>query len=362
MENQNPQAPSNGREAALLLAWYDENARDLPWRVPPGANTAPDPYGVWLSEVMLQQTTVAAVREYYQKFLGLWPDVTSLAEAADEDVMAAWAGLGYYSRARNMLKAARFVAFERNGVFPDSEAGLLALPGVGPYTAAAIAAIAFGERAVVVDGNVERVMARYFAIDTPLPAAKPELRAAMDHLTPALRCGDFAQAVMDLGATVCKPRTPDCLACPWAEGCAARSAGTADTLPRKAPKKAKPERRAHALVVSDGRDIHLERRPAKGLLGGTMGVPLSEMVEFAAGETPPDLPVPWKTSETLRYCGEITHVFTHFRLTVKVWRSDTDKAHPLTHSMETALASVPTLMKKIIRKAQEAEDMPKLPL
>ncbi|OZA91588.1 MAG: A/G-specific adenine glycosylase, partial [Erythrobacter sp. 34-65-8] len=205
-----------------LLGWYDRHARDLPWRAPPGT-PAPDPYRVWLSEVMLQQTTVAAVKPYFARFTSRWPTVEALAAAPDEDVMAAWAGLGYYSRARNLVKAARAVA--ELGRFPDSEAALRALPGLGAYTAAAVAAIAFGQRAVVVDANVERVVARLFAIDEPLPGARRPIRAAADTITPAERAGDFAQAMMDLGATICTPRDPRCLLCPLAEPCAARASG-----------------------------------------------------------------------------------------------------------------------------------------
>ena len=201
-------------QAATLLDWYDVHARDLPWRVPPGSNLRADPYRVWLSEVMLQQTTVAAVKEYFTRFTTLWPTVGDLAAAPDDRVMGEWAGLGYYARARNLLKCARVVAGELGGVFPDTEDGLLALPGIGPYTAAAIAAIAFDRPAVVMDGNVERVMARVFDIHTPLPAAKPELKAKAAALTPDLRPGDYAQAVMDLGATICTPRSPACRTAP----------------------------------------------------------------------------------------------------------------------------------------------------
>ena len=220
-----------------LLAWYDRHARDLPWRARPGA-APPDPYRVWLSEVMLQQTTVAAVKPYFAAFTARWPDVEALAAAREDDVMAAWAGLGYYSRARNLVKCARAVA-ERGG-FPATEADLRELPGLGAYTAAAVAAIAFGRRAVVVDANVERVVARLFAIEDPLPGARKAIRSAADSITPDRRAGDFAQAMMDLGATVCTARDPRCLLCPLAQACAARAAGDPARLPVKAPRKAKP--------------------------------------------------------------------------------------------------------------------------
>ena len=226
--------------AADLLEWYDRNARKLPWRVSPpdrANGTVPDPYRVWLSEIMLQQTTVAAVKDYFHRFTTRWPTVDSLAAARDDDVMGAWAGLGYYARARNLLKCARAVASEHDGRFPHTVEGLLTLPGIGPYTAAAIAAIAFDRPATVVDGNVERVMARVFEVFTPLPAAKPELTGLAASVTPDTRPGDYAQAVMDLGATICTPRNPACGICPWRSPCIARQNGTAADLPRKTPKK-----------------------------------------------------------------------------------------------------------------------------
>src|SRR6056297_3698815 len=239
-------------KAADLLAWYDRHARDLPWRVSPGdraAGVVPDPYRVWLSEVMLQQTTVTAVKSYFERFTALWPTVTDLAAAPDAQVMGEWAGLGYYARARNLLKCARVVADDLNGQFPDTRADLIKLPGIGPYTGAAIAAIAFDAPEVVVDGNVERVMARVHDIRTPLPAAKPELVRAAARLTPATRPGCHAQAVMDLGATICTPRAPACGICPWWGACAARKAGVQAELPRKTPKKPKPVRCGIAYVA-----------------------------------------------------------------------------------------------------------------
>ncbi|MEX0310088.1 MAG: A/G-specific adenine glycosylase, partial [Tateyamaria sp.] len=249
----------------------------MPWRVGPSdkkAGVRPDPYAVWMSEIMLQQTTVAAVTNYFRKFVERWPTVEHLAAANDADVMGEWAGLGYYARARNLLKCARVVVSEHGGRFPADHDALLKLPGIGPYTAAAIASIAFDLRHVVVDGNVERVMARMFDEHTPLPAAKPVLTAHADSLTPDDRPGDHAQAVMDLGATICTPKSPACGICPWRAPCQARSAGTAQDLPKKSPKKAKPVRHGTVYVVqrSDGAWL-VETRPEKGLLGGMMGWP-----------------------------------------------------------------------------------------
>lgn len=296
-----------------LLDWYDAHARDLPWRVPPGSGRRADPYRVWLSEVMLQQTTVAAVRGYYAAFTARWPDVRALAAADDADVMAAWAGLGYYARARNLLACARAVA-ATGGRFPDTEAGLRALPGIGAYTAAAIAAIAFGRPAVVVDGNVERVMARLGAIETPLPAARGAIHALAAELTPADRPGDHAQAVMDLGATICTPRRPACILCPLAGACAARAAGIAEGLPRKAPKREKPERRGAVYLARRGAEWLLETRPARGLLGGMLAFPTTEWGEDPAPAPP--FVADW------RRVGEVRHVFTHFALTLAVMTTD----------------------------------------
>jgi A/G-specific adenine glycosylase len=299
--------------AGEILAWYDRMARRLPWRVPPGADLQPDPYRVWLSEVMLQQTTVAAVRTYFESFTSRWPRVKDLAAAEDAEVMAAWAGLGYYARARNLLKCARAVAREREGRFPDTEAELLQLPGIGPYTAAAIAAIAFDRPAAVLDGNIERVMARMFAVQTPLPEAKPALRAHAAALTPERRAGDYAQAVMDLGATICTPRNPACGLCPWREACAARAQGIAADLPRKTPRAAKPVRHGIVyLAVREDGAVLLERRPEKGLLGGMLGLPGT-----AWSETPPASQRPFP-AEWERVPGEVRHTFTHFHLILRI--------------------------------------------
>ena len=261
----------------ILLEWYDVHARAMPWRVPPAARAAgvrPDPYRIWLSEVMLQQTTVATVRDYFQRFTARWPTVADLAAAADADVMGEWAGLGYYARARNLLKCASAVVADHDGHFPADHAALLKLPGIGPYTAAAVSSIAFDLPFTVLDGNVERVMARLYDIHTPLPAAKPDLMARAQALTPTTRPGDYAQAVMDLGATICTPKSPACGICPWRDPCLARRNGTAAELPKKTPKKPKPIR--HGTVYlgqrADGAWL-LETRPDKGLLGGMLGWP-----------------------------------------------------------------------------------------
>jgi A/G-specific adenine glycosylase len=301
--------------SASLLDWYDRNARDLPWRLPPGAALPDDPawpYRVWLSEVMLQQTTVVAVKPYFAKFLAIWPTVEALAAASDDDVMAAWAGLGYYSRARNLLKCARAVA-ERGG-FPSTEAELRALPGLGDYTAAAVAAIAFGRRAVVVDANVERVVARLFAIEEPLPKARKAIRAAVDTVTPAARAGDFAQAMMDLGANVCTTRTPRCLLCPLAEACAGRREGEPERLPVKPPKKAVPERRGTAFWITrgGGAEVWLVTRPADGMLGGMRALPDDGWSAQADGAGAPPLAGEWRS------LGAVRHGFTHASLTLEV--------------------------------------------
>ncbi len=299
-----------------LLEWYDANAREMPWRVGPADRAAgilPDPYRVWLSEVMLQQTTVAAVRDYFMRFTTRWPDVFALAAARDEDVMGAWAGLGYYARARNLLKCARVVAQDHGGQFPGSYDALLKLPGIGPYTAAAISAIAFDLPETVLDGNVERVMARLHDIHDPLPGSKPQLKARAEQLTPGLRPGDYAQAVMDLGATICTPKSPACGLCPVRASCRARAAGSQADLPAKSPPKRKPTRYGHAYIGQrrDGALV-LERRPAKGLLGGMLGWPGSDWSD-SPSEIPP-YPAHWRLLP-----GEVRHTFTHFHLILQVW-------------------------------------------
>jgi A/G-specific adenine glycosylase len=272
--------------ADRILAWYDMNARVLPWRRPPGAPGQADPYRVWLSEIMLQQTTVAMATPYFDAFTARWPTVEALAAADDPDVMAAWAGLGYYARARNLLACARAVA--ARGGFPNTESELLGLPGIGPYTAAAITAIAFDRSAVVVDGNVERVMSRLFAVGTPLPAAKHELRVHAAALTPATRPGDYAQAVMDLGATLCMPRSPACGRCPWNDRCAAFAAGNPERYPLKTAKGARPTRYGTAWWIENDGHVLLVRRPTKGLLGGMIALPASD---FALDRRAADAPI-----------------------------------------------------------------------
>jgi A/G-specific adenine glycosylase len=300
-----------------LLPWYDANARVLPWRSTPRA-PPPDPYRVWLSEIMLQQTTVATVKAYFERFTARWPTVTALAAADEGEVMAAWAGLGYYSRARNLVACARVLAADG---FPRDEAGLRGLPGVGPYTAAAIAAIAFGQRAVVVDGNVERVVVRLFAVETPLPVAKPELRRLAETITPDARCGDFAQAMMDLGATVCVPRNPRCGVCPVAEVCKARAGSDPGSYPRRAAKAAKPERSATAWWIERDGQVLLVRRPSKGLLGGMLALPSTLCAPAKAGvQTAAEMPADWAPAfaGAQQSLGTVTHIFTHFRLTLTV--------------------------------------------
>ncbi len=304
-------APGPG-PAAALLDWYDRAARDLPWRIGPAARARgerPDPYAVWLSEVMLQQTTVAAVAGYYARFLSRWPDVAALAAAPEAEVMAEWAGLGYYARARNLMACARAVAKDHGGRFPDTASGLRRLPGIGPYTAAAIAAIAFDRAETVVDGNVERVVARLFAVTEPLPGAKRRLAALAGGLTPAVRPGDHAQAMMDLGATVCTPRRPGCGRCPLAQDCRARALGLAAELPRRAPKPEKPLRHGIAYLArrSDGAWL-VERRPDRGLLGGMPGWPGTGWTATPPEPDPP-LAADWRDPG-----AEVRHTFTHFRL------------------------------------------------
>ena len=346
-------APARHGIAPALLAWYDRHARVLPWRARPGQT--PDPYAVWLSEIMLQQTTVATVKGYYEAFLARWPRVEDLAAAPVEDVMKAWAGLGYYSRARNLHACAISVARDHGGRFPDTEEGLRALPGIGPYTAAAIAAIAFGRRAVVVDGNVERVVTRLEAIDTPLPAAKPAIRAATDALTPAARAGDFAQALMDLGATICTPKRPACALCPIMTTCAARASGTQELYPVKAPKAERPQRTGAAFYARRADGMVLVRtRPPKGLLGGMTEIPGSS---WGAGE-PPGLEAAPLEADWRRLGPQVEHVFTHFALRLTVYRAElpagTQAPDGFRFVREGDLPgeALPTVMRKVVAVAQ----------
>ncbi|TPG15469.1 A/G-specific adenine glycosylase [Sphingomonas oligophenolica] len=291
--------------ADALLGWYDAHRRDLPWRAQPG--DTPDPYRVWLSEVMLQQTTVATVRPRFAAWVDRWPDFASLAAARDEDVMAAWAGLGYYARARNLFAAAKVVVADHGGQFPRTEAELRALPGLGAYTAAAVAAIAFGERAVVVDANVERVVARLFAIRDALPGARVAIRAAADTITPDARAGDFAQAMMDLGSAICTPRNPRCLLCPLRTQCAGFAAGDPETMPVKTARKARPHR--HGTIFWLERDGHilLVRRPPTGLLGGMRALPTGAWTDSPPGLASPPAVADWRVLD-----NRVTHGFTHF--------------------------------------------------
>ncbi|MGB7221843.1 MAG: A/G-specific adenine glycosylase [Bradyrhizobium sp.] len=303
---------------ALFLAWYDRHRRVLPWRPPAGQR--PDPYAVWLSEIMLQQTGVKTVGPYFEKFLARWPDVAALGRASLDDVLRMWAGLGYYSRARNLHACAVSVLRDHGGVFPDTEEGLRSLPGIGPYTAAAIAAIAFDRRTMPVDGNIERVVSRLFAVEEPLPQAKPVIQQFAATLLGASRAGDSAQALMDLGATICTPKKPICSLCPLNEGCAGRQRGDQESFPRKAPKKAGELRRGAAFVVTRGDELLLRSRPEKGLLGGMTEVPGSDwraaQEDKAALEQAPQL---GGVTRWHRKVGVVTHVFTHFPLELVVY-------------------------------------------
>lgn len=335
-----------------VLDWYDTMARDLSWREKPGVTA--DPYRVWLAEIMLQQTTVAAVEPYFAKFTTRWPDVHALARADLDDVLGAWAGLGYYARGRNLHKCAKAVSGDLGGRFPDTVEGLLDLPGIGPYTAAAIASIAFERRAAVIDGNVERVLSRLLAITTPLPALKKELADPAHVLTPARRPGDYAQAMMDIGATVCTPRKPACMVCPVADFCAGRAQGIAETLPRRAPKKAKPVRFGAAFVLEDRHGgVYLQRRPEQGLLGGMLGTPGT-----AWEDIPPDAdgvraaaPVAgdWQAR------GEIRHTFTHFHLRLQVFHLAAEGTPPpgliAVSRAQREDAAIPTVFAKVLRAA-----------
>lgn len=302
-------------DAPAVLAWYDRHARDLPWRIAPADRArgiGPDPYRIWLSEVMLQQTTVAAVKNYFLRFTSLWPTVYDLAAAPLDSVLKEWAGLGYYARARNLHACAQAVVNEHAGVFPQTSAGLQTLPGIGAYTSAAIAAICFDEPIAVLDGNLDRVLARYYALPVPVREAKDELRAALQAAVPE-RAGDFAQAMMDLGATICAPRMAACMLCPIQPGCTATKAGDPTLYPVKPVKAERPVRKGHAYVMRDADgDVYLQSRPEKGLLGGMTEVPGSA---WAA-----DLPVAdYPVTGAWQHRGQVVHVFTHFRLELEIW-------------------------------------------
>lgn len=350
---------SKPNTAEALLAWYDRHARRLPWRIGPAARkkgARPDPYSVWLSEIMLQQTTVAAVGPYFARFVARWPTVADLAAAESDAVMQEWAGLGYYSRARNLKRCAEIVAEAHGGRFPETAAALSELPGIGPYTAAAIAAIAFDEPAPVVDGNVERVVTRLFRIATPLPKAKAEVRAQVAGITPAKRPGCFAQAMMDLGATICSPKRPTCALCPLTDGCAARAAGDPELFPVKAPKKEKPTRTGSAYVAvrADGA-VLLRRRAERGLLGGMAEVPSEgwDSKTVTEGEGPP-LRADW-----VRLAAPVTHTFTHFHLVLDVYRARVGReiAAPAeawwSPPEKLDGEALPTVMRKVVAAALE---------
>ena len=311
-----PSSDEMGAFRRDLLAWYDRHRRALPWRAKAGIK--PDPYHVWLSEIMLQQTVVVTVIPYFQKFVENWPTVQDLAAAPLDEVTQAWAGLGYYARARNLHKCAQVIMKEHNGRFPRDTETLKTLPGIGDYTSGAIAAIAFDRPASAMDGNVERVLARYYCVTTPLPEAKKPLRRLVDDLTAGRtdRPGDFAQALMDLGATVCIPKAPRCGVCPLREGCQARQKGNAAALPRRLPKLAKPKRQGHFYwIVSDRGRVLLERRPEKGLLGGMIGLPTSEWVALKPGHSPLIAGLKQEIQENRGWL--VTHTFTHFDLRLR---------------------------------------------
>ena len=339
---------------AGLLDWYDRHRRVLPWRAPAGLR--PDPYHVWLSEIMLQQTTVAAVAGYFRAFVERWPAIGDLAAAALDDVLREWAGLGYYARARNLHKCARIVVENHGGHFPDDERELRRLPGIGIYTAAAIAAIAFDRPAAVMDGNVERVVARLFGVTAPLPTVKPRLLSLTGTLTPADRPGDFAQAMMDLGATVCTPRKPKCTLCPWAASCIGRRSGIAEQLPVKLPKPKRPTRRGIAFwTTTHAGEILLRRRPDRGLLGGMIEVPSSGWrdapapgLDAVCDEAP--IAAEWRLLP-----GLVRHTFTHFHLELAVAAGRVRRMEPAAGLWvpvdRLGDQALPTVMKKVVRHA-----------
>jgi A/G-specific adenine glycosylase len=355
-----PAYPDGARVAHALLAWYDRERRVLPWRAAPGET--PDPYKVWLSEIMLQQTTVKAVLPRYAVFLRRWPDVNALARAELGEVLAAWAGLGYYARARNLHACARAVMEQHGGTFPSEESELRKLPGVGGYTAAAIAAIAFGRRAAPVDGNIERVVARLFAVTTPLPAAKSEIKVLAEGLTPEARPGDFAQAMMDLGATICTPRRAACGLCPVRPECRGYAMGLAETLPYREEKEERPLRRGIAFVAlrEDGA-VLLRERPLRGLLGGMLETPSSPWAEGATNGRPVERHAPLE-ADWRKVPGTVAHTFTHFHLELAVYRAEVacdakpkraaepERCHWL-KLRELQGAALPSVMRKVLLHA-----------
>jgi A/G-specific adenine glycosylase len=351
---------SHRPDPQALLVWYDRHRRRLPWRASTGEAT--DPYRVWLSEIMLQQTTVKAVAPYFARFVAHWPTVHALAAAPLDDVLKLWAGLGYYARARNLHACANAVVRHHGGRFPASEAELAALPGIGPYTAAAIAAIAFNAHAVPVDGNVERVVARLFAIERELPAAKQDIRRIAQSLAPPLRTGDFAQALMDLGATICTPKKPACVLCPWTESCDARIRGNAEVFPIKTPKTTGKLRRGAAFVILRADGFVLVRpRPPRGLLGGMTEVPTTQWAsDFDTAEALASAPRLARAKPRWRRLpGAVTHVFTHFPLELTVCLAKVGPAAPAPAGMRwVALADLageafPSVMRKVLAHALE---------
>jgi A/G-specific adenine glycosylase len=336
-------------EPRALLEWYDRHRRNLPWRARRGETA--DPYRVWLSEIMLQQTTVATVRPYFDAFVARWPTVEDLAAASLDDVLRAWAGLGYYARARNLHACARAVVERHGGRFPEDPASLEALPGIGAYTAAAIAAIAFGRKATPVDGNIERVVARLFAVETPLPEAKPELRRRAASITPDARPGDWAQAMMDLGATICTPAKPRCVLCPWSASCLARARGIAEILPARRPKAPKPLRRGVAFVALRDGAVLMRRRPERGLLGGLLEVPSTEWRADIWGEAEAlhaaPAPADWRALP-----GAVRHVFTHFALELEVRVARTGNVDGLWVPIDRLGGeAIPSVMRKVLERA-----------
>ncbi len=360
-----PTAVASSPQPTALLEWYDRHRRRLPWRAPPGERA--EPYRVWLSEIMLQQTTVKAVGPYYARFLARWPDIRALAAAPLEEVLKTWAGLGYYARARNLHACARVVVERHGGQIPASEEDLRDLPGIGAYTAAAIAAIAFDAPATPVDGNIERVIARLYALDSPLPAAKPEISRLARGLTPPQRTGDFAQAMMDLGATICTPKTPACALCPWNKSCAAYARGDAETFPRRVPKREGVLRRGAAFVArrADG-FVLLRTRPTKGLLGGMTEVPTTEWTkdfdDGAALKCAPSF-ASRKSPKWRRTVGIVRHVFTHFPLELTVYVADVPARTPAPEGTrwiaiaELAREALPSLMRKVLAHALTSDRM-----
>jgi A/G-specific adenine glycosylase len=338
-----------------LLAWYDRNHRILPWRAKPGE--LQDPYRVWLSEIMLQQTTVPAVIPYFLKFTQRWPDIKALAAASQEEVMSAWAGLGYYSRARNLHACAQVVTHEHGGRMPSDEEGLRALPGIGPYTSAAIAAIAFGRKAAPVDGNIERVLTRLRCVREPLPTSKPKLKELADDLAPAKRSGDFAQAMMDLGSGICTPKSPTCEVCPWENACEARRLGLAESLPARLAKRVRPQKRAAAFVLFSSKgEVFLRRRPEKGLLASMHETPTSAFGPDFPEDADSVAPVVagYRKLDTI-----VRHTFTHFDLELEIHVANVDGAKAKALKGEwaklTALEdfALPNLFRKVIEAAQE---------